>query len=255
VGKRLAYVVAVASPPPISGGGGTSTVFAPLPGAESDARNLTDLLVAEGVQTVVRTAPESTTRTGVLDELDSLVDSLHPGDLFVFTFAGHGWQLADDGGDEETDGLDEVLLLSDGALRDDRFGQLWKRVRSGVRVVCLVDACHSSSAMLGMRPRKGGPPVPTIAPRLAGGPSILVWAACQDSESAFEGAGTSGDVGALTDSFLDAWNAGARVTYSQLWEKTATTFATRFPKLVEFQHPAMRFSGPDASMLADAPFA
>ena len=80
------------------------------------------------------------------------------GRILVY-FSGHGSHVADDDGDEDDDGQDEVLVLHDSGfangrlqnvLRDDEFGELLGAIPSR-DVLVLIDACHSGSATKSFR--------------------------------------------------------------------------------------------------------
>jgi PKD repeat protein len=72
-----------------------------------------------------------------------------PDDLVLIHFSGHGFQGADDDGDEK-DGVDEFFVLwdtvnaakEDTALRDDEFGAAVDRIESQ-HVVIFFDGCYS----------------------------------------------------------------------------------------------------------------
>jgi Caspase domain len=64
---------------------------------------------------------------------------------------GHGGQMKDSSGDED-DGFDEVLMPADykevGHIQDDEiFGEFVTKVAAGVTVTCMIDCCHSGTAM------------------------------------------------------------------------------------------------------------
>jgi len=105
------------------------------------------------------------TLTRVRAGLDWLRRMSRANDLVFVFFAGHGYQGEDDNGDE-TDGVDEFLVLHDtlrGAieatsLRDDEFGQFLDRVQSD-HVMVVFDSCYSGgqsrSLSSGTRPLPG----------------------------------------------------------------------------------------------------
>src|SRR5205814_2346373 len=73
---------------------------------------------------------------------------LTDGDIFLFTFAGHGTQRgAED--PAETDFQDETLVLFDHILIDNVLRrELWPRFAPGVRVVMVSDSCHSGTVFM-----------------------------------------------------------------------------------------------------------
>lgn len=80
------------------------------------------------------------------------------GDTVVYYFAGHGSQTTDfDGNADETDGMDETILLHDsrsgnvGDLIDDEFNTLLAEVYGKTEnITVLVDACNSGTATRGV---------------------------------------------------------------------------------------------------------
>src|SRR5690606_24690515 len=69
---------------------------------------------------------------------------LKAGDVFMFTYAGHGSQVPDFNSDED-DGADETLCLYDGMLIDDEIYELWSKFADDVRIVMISDSCHSGT--------------------------------------------------------------------------------------------------------------
>ena len=48
---------------------------------------------------------------------------------------------------DESDNFDETWCLFDGMFLDDEAYGLWSRFREGVRILVLLDCCHSGSAI------------------------------------------------------------------------------------------------------------
>jgi hypothetical protein len=88
----------------------------------------------------------------VTTKIRSAAAQLEQGDIFLFTFSGHGYQKADSRPDkDEEDELDETILLFDVLLLDDVFRKdLWPRFKAGVRVLMVADSCHSGSNYLNL---------------------------------------------------------------------------------------------------------
>jgi hypothetical protein len=96
-------------------------------------------------------------RSDILAALDAAAKASAPGDTVVFYFSGHGAQAPDMSGDEGG-GYDEILLPADAAgwkgsigavenaILDDEL-QVWAQgaLARGVKVVGLIDACHSAT--------------------------------------------------------------------------------------------------------------
>ncbi len=125
----------------------------PLRGAESDARNMADLLVEkfefprENVRLLL--GPEAT--YGQLRQaLDDVAARCRVGDSVVFYFAGHGSQVPDQRPLDEPDGLDEVLCCHDltaegsNAFRDDELGD-WLDTLTASSITVVLDCCHSGT--------------------------------------------------------------------------------------------------------------
>lgn len=87
------------------------------------------------------------TREAVMDGIREASRKLKSGDIFLFTYAGHGSQMADFNADEADDRLDETWCLFDAMMLDDEAYELWCGFEEGVRVLCVLDCCHSGSAI------------------------------------------------------------------------------------------------------------
>ena len=79
----------------------------------------------------------------ILEVLEKLVSS-EASHLF-FQFSGHGTQVRDRNGDEK-DGMDEALYSVGGTIiTDDQINETLKKLKPGVTLVIIIDACHSGS--------------------------------------------------------------------------------------------------------------
>lgn len=114
-----------------------------LPWCAEDARRLYRALQDTG-----RLAPVSVlltdrqvTTANLRDAVLRVAESAGPDDVFLFFFSGHGNQRpALEGG--ELDGLDEVITVWDGDVRDNEVARWFDRSRARLSILAL-DACHA----------------------------------------------------------------------------------------------------------------
>ena len=92
---------------------------------------------------------EKATRDAVIGAIKATAKQMKAGDIFLFSYSGHGGQVPDYSGDEARDDpndvLDETLCLFDGQLIDDELYVLWAGFPRNSRVLVLSDCCHSGS--------------------------------------------------------------------------------------------------------------
>jgi Caspase domain len=188
-----------------------------LPGVVADITALATLLRTRNFDVTVASGADLTI-DGVSKGLLKLLDDSGEGDLGVMYLSGHGYRLADQDGDE-TDRWDEAFVCSDGPIRDDWFRlQLWPRMQPGSRIVAVIDACHSASALTMFQEPPAAPaPVPIVTWRP--GPYRLVLSACKDEEVAFERPGGIG--GVVTGQMLEVLANQPRLSYRDLWGEVA----------------------------------
>lgn len=97
---------------------------------------------------------EQATYDGIKQGFEWLIDGVGLGDRALFYFSGHGFQVADEDGDEP-DGKDEMLLphdaggsardLTENVLVDDELATLLDRLQTR-DVLVFLDSCHSGTA-------------------------------------------------------------------------------------------------------------
>jgi hypothetical protein len=88
---------------------------------------------------------ESATFQRVFDAILSAAGELKKGDLFLFTFSGHGTRPGAVISGEEKDALDEAIVLHDRIMIDNVFKfLLWPKFEEGVRIFAISDSCHSN---------------------------------------------------------------------------------------------------------------
>jgi lysophospholipase L1-like esterase len=122
----------------------------PLSFCRADAEAMQELAADRGYRTQVL-VDQAATRDGVKGAVAEAAAELTSGDIFLFTYSGHGSQVLDADGDEQhgpdQDYADETLCLFDGQLLDDELYELWSLFADGVRVVAVFDCCHSGSVI------------------------------------------------------------------------------------------------------------
>ena len=99
-----------------------------------------------------RAADQKATRAKVLAAHARRGQGAEAGDLFFLTYSGHGGQVPDVNGDEETTSKDETWCLYDGELIDDELYFELSRFAAGVRVLVLSDSCHSGTVTRALPP-------------------------------------------------------------------------------------------------------
>jgi metacaspase-1 len=112
----------------------------------NDAEAMEKLATAQGFEVLAVLRDSQGTRQAVKDQFTQAAKTLKSGDIFLFTYSGHGSFVPDENGDE-TDKFDETWCLYDGMLIDDEVYQMWQEFAPGVRVLVLLDCCHSGTAI------------------------------------------------------------------------------------------------------------
>ena len=116
----------------------------PLAACEFDANDMRDLAQAQGMKASVLLTPDAT-RNKTLAGIRAAAKALKAGDLFFLSYSGHGGQVDDVSGEDETDKLDETWCLFDGQLIDDELYFELTKFKKGVRIIVLSDSCHSGT--------------------------------------------------------------------------------------------------------------
>lgn len=132
-----------------------------LPGAENDARDFRNVLVAKfhfPESNIRMLLSRQATRAAIHDDITGwLAKSAQPGDNVTIFFAGHGSQVWDENGDED-DGLDETLAPADvdpdspdHDIVDDDFN-VWLSQLPTDNVVVILDNCNSGTGTRDVTP-------------------------------------------------------------------------------------------------------
>ncbi|MEU5986666.1 caspase domain-containing protein [Streptomyces sp. JL2001] len=204
-----------------------------LVACENDARDMAALARSAGFDDTVLMTPDGTVDQ-VTAALRQAAAKLTADDILLFTYSGHGGQVPDvTGSDDEPDALDETLVLYDRQFLDDELHREFQGFADGVRVLTLLDCCHSgtsielpgaaaSDAGVRLMPvyrqqqilerdraffedlqrslEKSAPP-----PDQDTGPGVVLISACQDNQVASDGPVN----GAFTGALLEVWDGGA----------------------------------------------
>lgn len=224
--QRLALTIGLNSVDPAQYTSWKGTLHAP----EKDATAMTRLAERAGFTMLDTLLGPRATSEAVLTCLQTAAARLEEDDLFLLTYAGHGSQMPDMNGDEEEDGQDETWCLFDRELVDDELCEQLATFRAGVRVLVLVDSCHSGSSLFlapspeakrlrdrlmpegvaadVMKAHRAMYEKILTAPAVAKDelpPSVVLIAACQDNQLAREDTRH----GVFTGRLLKVWNDGA----------------------------------------------
>jgi metacaspase-1 len=116
-----------------------------LDACENDATSMEQLTSSVGFSTQLLLTADATVNAvfGAIAEAASYASA---GDICVITYAGHGGQFEDLGG-EEQDEKDETWLLYDREVLDDEIHAALAAFARDVRVVVLSDSCHSGTVV------------------------------------------------------------------------------------------------------------
>jgi hypothetical protein len=131
---------------------------AELRGCANDANAMRQIAIGHHFEAREPLLNEDATFTNVKKAILDAVPLLHDGDMFLFTFSGHG-SNADSAIDEE-DGRDETILLHDSILIDNYLRRnLWSQFEKGVRILGIADCCHAGSALFAITLNDAAPVV------------------------------------------------------------------------------------------------
>lgn len=202
---------------------------------EADAKSMQALAKDVGFAKAVRFLSARAKRDPIMDKMLEFAKELNPGDLFFLSYSGHGGQVKDMN-KEEFDRLDETWCLYDGQLLDDEIFWCLSKFKPGVRIVAMIDCCHSGTSLKDIAekkvkdryPRRKKKVVPTdvliktfeknrefymkkgksrklknVADKIAA--SVIMISACQDDEVAYDGSKNS----LFTEYLLKVWKKGS----------------------------------------------
>lgn len=220
---------------------------AALRGCVNDAENMKRLLMKhgfpnDGSHMVVLTDDSTSKRnykpTGanIFRAIKWLLQGVAEGDVLFFHFSGHGAQVPDQTG-HEADGLNETILPLDFQNKqitdDELWGSLVRPLPAGVRLTALMDCCHSGTGLdlpyeykisskttknrwgSSSKPSTNSQWIEEINPAHSQG-DVVLFSGCEDDQtSADVQTSNSAAGGAMTQSFVAAYNENPMATYPE----------------------------------------
>lgn len=194
-----------------------------LNGCINDVTNVTDILknnfnYKENVLMTDNTTMKPI-KTNILSQFTKLLQNAKSGDKLFFIFSGHGSQELDTNGDE-IDGIDEVIITQDfkSILDDDLKKIINAHLKSGVKLFCLFDSCHSGTCF-DLKYNENG----QINSKMndTNGQVIFI-SGCKDEQTSEDAYINNKNNGALTAGFLETLKKynylQTNVTYKQFLE-------------------------------------
>ncbi|HEX2495776.1 MAG TPA: caspase family protein [Gaiellaceae bacterium] len=115
-----------------------------LAACQADAEDMEALARSRGFETTKLLTREATA-DAIKAAIGKAAEELEAGDILFVSYSGHGGQVPDTNGEEETDSSDETWLAYDRQIVDDELFALWTGFKPGVRIIVLSDSCHSGS--------------------------------------------------------------------------------------------------------------
>jgi hypothetical protein len=236
-----------------------------LAGCENDAQFMREVATfyKYGPITVLH-GPKATAKA-VLDEIETAAVALPAGSIFLLTFAGHGGQIRN-ADPREPELYDQTWALYDRQLSDDELYARWPLFNPGVRIVVVVDACHSGTPLTRLFATAEELELPPYQVRsipldfaiatyrrnrdlydsINRGlfrpktsdiqASVISITACEDEEDAADGDPN----GRFTDSLKKVWNLGRFPgSHEGLWSRVYGKVST----VANDQHPAWDYAG------------
>lgn len=170
------------------------------------------------------------TRANIIENLKWLVSGASRGDVLFFHFSGHGAQERDPRGFEE-DGMNECILPLDyssaGIITDDLLSEiLVEELPDGVRLTCLLDMCHSGSALDLPYTWQSGEWKEDLNPFFSRG-DVQLFSGCTDDSTSCDVKGIySAAGGALTSAFVSTLKENPCPNYIELLDR-CTSYMVR----------------------------
>lgn len=121
----------------------------PLVGCVNDAHAMSRIAMSSGFGEVVVLTDEQATYAAVKQVMLDAAAELKSGDIFLFSFAGHGTQVDfEHPTPGDTEFIDQTIVLHDHIMADDVLRHaIWPEFEEGVRVLMVADSCHSGTLL------------------------------------------------------------------------------------------------------------
>jgi hypothetical protein len=245
----------------------------PLDGCENDANAMAEIAKYRGFGRITRLTGPAATSKAVNEAFQVAAAKLYDGDTFMITFSGHGTTIKNPYNPPE-DPNDQTWALYDRLMTDNELYELWTCFRPGVRIAVVSDSCYSGSILTYLKLYLATkyvpqtildlPPVNVRVISYEDGErvyeahqglyysiqksvvdaqskpvhaSILLLAACQDWQQAWDG----NPNGLFTGALLKVWQSGAFPSdYINFWAAIYGEVNCQNP----YQSPDYRVLGP-----------
>lgn len=204
---------------------------------DASALSVVAAISLPGVQNLYRFDADCTLAQ-LHSDLHGLADQATSGDDVWLSFSCHGGQA----------GTVETLCLFDGELPDHALRRLLAQFKPGVRLLLIVDSCHSGG-LDRTDPRRRIRVMPeAIASQLRSRPGVtearasiaadaMLFAACQDGQTASDGSVNGAWTGALLRAWQDAYGSNTRLRHGEWFDRAARICPGP-------QIPTLKFMGP-----------
>lgn len=115
-----------------------------LKGCLNDVEDVVTTLKPYSFKGMITLRDSEVTAKGIRSRLGTLARVAKAGDEVWIHYSGHGTTVRDLSGDEG-DRKDEALYVYDGVVTDDELRKYLAKFKAGVRLILIMDCCHSGS--------------------------------------------------------------------------------------------------------------
>ena len=196
-----------------------------LNGCINDIHNIRNFLLKRGYndENITLLSDENSqimpTKRTILEGLKKLLETGEKGDQLYFHYSGHGGQLRDNNGDE-MDGRDECLYSCDMVpISDDELKYtIYKYIKPGVSLVCLIDSCNSGTGLdLRFNSKNKNNDLITDNSQIETNGNVYMISGCKSDQTSADAYINGSYAGAMTASFLAKYESN--LLWGDLLEK------------------------------------